>query len=96
MLSKNQVSNLITFYNEKIDEIKKYGSDSEMDAFEYHSIVFSSASSVVPSSRRTTSWTSRSGRNFKKTSKKLFTFTRSCDILYLRERKHFPRTQGGN
>lgn len=36
MLSKNQVSNLITFYNEKIDEIKKYGSDSELDAFEYH------------------------------------------------------------
>ena len=36
MLSKNQVSNLITFYNEKIDEIKQYGSDSELDAFEYH------------------------------------------------------------
>lgn len=36
MLSKNQVSNLITFYNEKIDEIKKYGSDSELDRFEYH------------------------------------------------------------
>lgn len=36
MLSKYQVSNLITFYNEKVDEIKKYGSDSELDAFEYH------------------------------------------------------------
>ena len=36
MLSKNQVSNLITFYNEKVDEIKQYGSDSELDAFEYH------------------------------------------------------------
>lgn len=36
MLSKNQVSNLITFYNEKVDEIKKYGSDSELDMFEYH------------------------------------------------------------
>ena len=36
MLSKDQVSNLITFYNEKVDEIKQYGSDSEMDAFEYH------------------------------------------------------------
>lgn len=36
MLSKNQVSNLITFYNEKVDEIKKYGSDAELDAFEYH------------------------------------------------------------
>lgn len=36
MLDQNQVSNLITFYNEKVDEIKKYGSDSELDAFEYH------------------------------------------------------------
>lgn len=36
MLSKNQVSNLITFYNDNVDEIKKYGSDSELDAFEYH------------------------------------------------------------
>lgn len=36
MLSKNQVSNLITFYNEQVDQIKKYGSDSELDAFEYH------------------------------------------------------------
>lgn len=36
MLSKNQVSNLITFYNEKVDEIKKYGSDAELDRFEYH------------------------------------------------------------
>ena len=36
MLSKNQVSNLITFYNEKVDEIKQYGSDSELDVFEYH------------------------------------------------------------
>ena len=33
MLSKKQVSNLITFYNVKVDEIKKYGSDSELDAF---------------------------------------------------------------
>lgn len=36
MLSKDQVSNLITFYNEQVDQIKKYGSDSELDAFEYH------------------------------------------------------------
>lgn len=36
MLDQNKVSNLITFYNEKVDEIKKYGSDSELDAFEYH------------------------------------------------------------
>lgn len=36
MLDRNKVSNLITFYNEKVDEIKKYGSDAELDAFEYH------------------------------------------------------------
>ena len=36
MLSKNQVSNLITFYNEQVDQIKKYGSDSDLDTFEYH------------------------------------------------------------
>lgn len=36
MLDQDKVSNLITFYNEKVDEIKKYGSDSELDAFEYH------------------------------------------------------------
>lgn len=36
MLSKDQVSNLISFYNEKVDEIKQYGSDSELDTFEYH------------------------------------------------------------
>lgn len=36
MLSKNQVSNLITFYNEKVDEIMKHGSDAELDAFLYH------------------------------------------------------------
>lgn len=36
MLSKNQVSNLISFYNEQVDQIKKYGSGSELNAFEYH------------------------------------------------------------
>lgn len=36
MLNKDQISNLITFYNEKIDEIKKYGSDTELDRFEYY------------------------------------------------------------
>lgn len=36
MLDQNKVSNLITFYNEKVDEIKKYGTDCELDTFEYH------------------------------------------------------------
>ena len=36
MLNKNQVSNLITFYYEKFDEIKKYGSISELYEFEYN------------------------------------------------------------
>ena len=35
-LDQNKVSNLITFYNEKVDEIKKYGTDCELDTFEYH------------------------------------------------------------
>lgn len=40
MLSKNQVSNLITFYNEEVDDIKKYGSESELVAFKYHFSIF--------------------------------------------------------
>ena len=36
MLSKNQVSNLITFYYEHVDETKKHGSDDELDMFEYY------------------------------------------------------------
>lgn len=36
MLNKNQVSNLITFYNEQVGKIKKYGSDDELNTFGYH------------------------------------------------------------
>ena len=35
MLDKNKVSNLITFYNEHDDEIKKNGTNAELDVFEY-------------------------------------------------------------
>ena len=36
MFSNSQVAKLISFYNEQVDEIKQYGSDSELDAFEFY------------------------------------------------------------
>lgn len=35
-MNENQISNLITYYNETISEIKKNGTESELDAFMYH------------------------------------------------------------
>lgn len=48
MFSISQVSNLITFYNEQVDEIKQYGSDSELDAFEYHFSSFLECIDCIP------------------------------------------------
>lgn len=35
MLSKDQVSNLISYAKDRVSYIKKYGDERDMDAFEY-------------------------------------------------------------
>lgn len=35
MLDQNKVSNLITFYNDQVDEARRCGLDSEVETFNY-------------------------------------------------------------